>query len=111
MVNEQALADGSAGVDLDAGAAAAMLADPPGEEEPLVLVQPVCNAVVHQNVKARVQQNDLQHAARGGVLALDVPCVVQQTHGDVLSFLMPVPETQANSPDLIIIAQQVWNVQ
>ncbi len=38
VINEQASADGGTGVDLDAGAAAAMLADPPGQKEPLVLV-------------------------------------------------------------------------
>ena len=67
-----------------------MLADPPGQKEPLVLVQPVRNAVVYQNVKARIQQNDLQHVACSGVLALDVPRVLQQTHGKTLSFLIPM---------------------
>ena len=38
VINEQASADGGTGVDLDAGAAAAMLADPPGQKKPLVLV-------------------------------------------------------------------------
>ena len=48
----------------------------PGEEKVLVLEQPVGNAVIDQNVKARVKQYDLQHAARCGVLALDVPRVL-----------------------------------
>ena len=46
VVDEQAPADGGTGVDLDAGAAASVLADPPGQKEPLVLVQPVRNAVI-----------------------------------------------------------------
>ena len=103
VVDEQAPADGSTGVDLDAGAAASVLADPPGQKEPLVLVQPVRNAVIDQNMKTGVQQNDLQHAACGGVLALDVPCIFQQTHEESsLSCVHVVP---------IIIAQPGWNVQ
>ena len=47
-----------------------------GEECDLVIEQPVGNAVIDQNVKARVKQDDLQHAARCGVLALDVPRVL-----------------------------------
>ena len=38
----------------DAGAAAAMLADPSCQKKVLVLVQPMRNAVVHQNVESRV---------------------------------------------------------
>ena len=38
VINEQASADGGTGMDLDAGAAASVLADPPGQKEPLVLV-------------------------------------------------------------------------
>ena len=77
VVDEQTLADGGTRVDLDAGAVAAMLADPSCQKNVLVLVQPVRDAVVDQDVKAGVQQNDLQHAACGGVLALDVPCILQ----------------------------------
>ena len=90
VIDEQASADGGTGVDLDAGAAASVLADPAGKEKALVPVQPVRNAVIHQNVKARIQQNDLQHVACSGVLALDVPRVLQQTHGKTLSFLIPM---------------------
>ena len=67
-----------------------VLADPAGKEKALMPVQPVRNAVIHQNVKARIQQNDLQHVACSGVLALDVPRVLQQTHGKTLSFLIPM---------------------
>ena len=77
MVDKQTLADGGTRVDLDAGAVAAMLADPSCQKKVLVLVQPVRNAVVHQNVESRVQQHYLQHAACGGVLALDVPRVLK----------------------------------
>ena len=76
VVDEQALADLRAGVDLDAGLMPAPLADPSGKEEVLVLEQPVGNAVIHQNVKARVKQDDLQHRACRRVLALDVPRVL-----------------------------------
>ena len=54
-----------------------VLADPSRQKKVLVLVQPVRNAVVHQNVESRVQQHYLQHAACGGVLALDVPRVLK----------------------------------
>ena len=77
VVDKQTLADGGTRVDLDAGAVAAMLADPAGQEKVPVLIQPVGNAVVDQDMEAGVQQDDLQHAACGGVLALDVPCVFQ----------------------------------
>ena len=77
VVDKQTLADGGTRVDLDAGAVAAMLADPSCQKKVLVLVQPVRNAVVHQNVESRVQQHYLQHAACGGVLALDVPRVLK----------------------------------
>ena len=52
------------------------LADPAGEEKVFVLEQPVGNAVIDQNVKARVKQDDLQHRACRRVLALDVPRVL-----------------------------------
>ena len=77
VVDEQPAADGGAGVNLDAGLVAAPLADPPGQEKVAPLVQPVGDAVVHQDVKARVQQHDFQHGACGRVLALDVAGVVK----------------------------------
>ena len=52
VIDEQASADGGTGVDLDASAAASVLADPAGKEKALMPVQPVRNAVIHQNVKA-----------------------------------------------------------
>ena len=63
VVDEQTLADGGTGVDLDAGAVASVLADPPRKEEMLVLIQPMGDAVIDQNVKTGVQQNDFQHTA------------------------------------------------
>ena len=54
-----------------------IVADPPGQEKVAPLVQPVGDAVVHQDVKARIQQYDLQHGACGRVLALDVAGVVK----------------------------------
>ena len=77
VVDKQTLADGGTRVDLNAGAVAAMLADPPCQKKVLVLVQPVRDTVIHQNVESRVQQHYLQHAACGGVLALDVPRVLK----------------------------------
>ena len=80
MVDEQALADLRARVDLDARLMPSPLADPPGQKKVLVLVQPVCYPVIHQNVEPRVEQNHLQHTACGGVFPLNVSCVLQQTH-------------------------------
>ena len=54
VVDEQTLADGGTGVDLDAGAVASVLADPPRKEEMLVLIQPMGDAVIDQNVKTGV---------------------------------------------------------
>jgi hypothetical protein len=34
------------------------------------------DAMIDQNVKAGVQQNDLQHAARGGVFVLNIASVL-----------------------------------
>ena len=70
VVDEQALADLGTRVDLDARFV-------PGQEKVLVLIQPVCYPVIHQNMETGVEQNDLQHVARGGVFALDVACVLQ----------------------------------
>ena len=84
MVDEQVFADHCPGVDLDAGLVAAPLADPPGQEKVFVLVQPVGDFVVDQNMKARVQQDDFEHAACSRVLALDVAGVIEQTHGKTL---------------------------
>ena len=77
VVDEQPLADGGAGVDLNAGFVAAPLADPPGQEKVPPLVEPVGDAVVDQNVKARVEQDDLEHGAGGRVFALDIAGVVE----------------------------------
>ena len=77
VVDEQAPADPGTGMDLDAGLMPAALADPSRQKKVPALIQPVRDAVIDQNVKAGVQQNDLKHAARGGVLALDVPCVLK----------------------------------
>ena len=77
VVDEQAAADLGAGMDLDAGMVAAALADPSGQEKVLVFKQPVCDAMVYQDMKSRVQQYDFRQAAGGGVLVLDVACVLQ----------------------------------
>ena len=77
VVDEQAPADLGTGVDLDGGLVAAVLADPAGKEKVPVLIQPVGNAVVDQDMEAGVQQDDLQHATCGGIFALDVPCILQ----------------------------------
>ena len=81
MVDEQPVADLGPGVDFDAGKAPAPLADHPGQEKVLFLVQPVADPVEDEGVKARIQQHHLGQAAGGGVLVPDVLGVAEQAHG------------------------------
>ena len=113
VVDEQAFADLRARMDLDAGAMASVLTDPARKEKVLVLKQPVRDAVIDQDVKTGVQQNDFQHTARGRVFALNIPCVLQQTHEGSL----PFPRCRRPEPGgillscPIIITQVNFNVQ
>ena len=113
VVDEQALADLRARVDLDAGAVASVLADPARKEKVIVLIQPVRDAVIDQDVKTGVQQNDFQHTACSRVFTLNVPCVLQQTHEGSL----PFPRCRRPEPGgillscPIIITQVNFNVQ
>ena len=50
-------------------------------------VQKMCNAVGDQHMEPRVQKNDLQRVARGGVLVAYVFGVSPQPHGVSLLFL------------------------
>src|SRR5699024_9426506 len=67
------------GMDLDAGEAAAPLADHAREKKVFFLIQPVRDAVEDQRMKARIQQHHLREAARGGVFFSHRARVVQQT--------------------------------
>ena len=77
----------------------------PGGPFPAVL-RPPFQRLLPDGLPAAVQmciRDSLQHAACGGVLALDVLCIFQLTHEESsLSCVHVVP---------IIIAQPGWNVQ
>ena len=63
MVNDQAAADGGAGVNLDPGAAAAALGDGAGQKFQIMQVTPVGQAMAADGLDAGVQQQNLQPAA------------------------------------------------
>ena len=71
MVDEKALADGRAGVDLNAREVTGELADGSGGEVLALAVQAVGDAVRRHGVHARVEQKDLHRTARGRVSLLD----------------------------------------
>ena len=61
MVDEKAVADFSARVNLDPGPHAANLGNPASQEFHFVIVQPVGCAVVNQDVKTWIEQDDCQN--------------------------------------------------
>ena len=70
VVDDETAADLRAGVDLDAGAAAAALGDEPREEKQLVIIAPVGQAVTSHRADAGVEQQNFQRAARRGIARL-----------------------------------------
>ena len=63
VVNDQAAADGGAGVNLDPGAAAAALGDGPSQKFQIMPVTPVGQAMAVDSLDAGVQQQNFQPAA------------------------------------------------
>ena len=80
VVNEQLAADFGAGMDLDAGEMPRQLTDEPCAEKPFVPIQKMCDLVRDQHMKTGIQNDDLRHIARGGVLVPDVFCVFPKPH-------------------------------
>ena len=70
VVDDQALADGGAGVDLDPGAAAAPLGDHPRQEGQPVGIAPVGPAVAAHGLETGIEQQHLQGGAGGRVPGL-----------------------------------------
>ena len=70
VVDDQAAADGGPGVDLNARPEAAPLGYPPGQEPPVLTVEPVGHPVIKHRMDALVQQQDLQLGPGGRVPAL-----------------------------------------
>ena len=70
VVDDQALADGGAGMDLDARAVPGDLGVQPGQKAAVVPPEPVAHPVKDHRVDALVEEEDLQLAAGGGVPAL-----------------------------------------
>ncbi len=82
VVDEQALADLRAGMDLDAGHMPRKLRESTREEKVLVLIEPVCLAVVKQSVEALIEEDDLERGARRRVAVADGASVVEQALED-----------------------------
>ena len=70
VVNDQTVADGGSGVDLDAGFPAGVLGNAAGQEIAAMAIQPVCDTVIDHGMNAGVQQEDLQLAPGSGVTLL-----------------------------------------
>ena len=71
MVDEEALADRGAGVDLDAGREAVELADPARQQRHAAAVERVGEAMQPQGVQPRVGGDDLEGAGGGRIAVLD----------------------------------------
>ena len=69
VVDEEAAADGGAGVDLDPGQEAAELRDDPRHQRHSPTVQPVSEPVQENRMKSGVAQEDLDDAFRGWIFA------------------------------------------
>ena len=82
VVDEQALADLRAGVYLDAGHMPRKLRKRTREEKVLVLIEPVCLAVVKQSMEALIEEDDLERGARRRVAVADRTSVVEQALED-----------------------------
>ena len=82
MVDEQALADLRAGMDLDTGHMPRKLRKRTREEKVLVLIEPVCLAVVKQSMEALIEEDDLERGARRRVAVADRASVVEQALED-----------------------------
>ncbi|MPM45711.1 hypothetical protein SDC9_92402 [bioreactor metagenome] len=70
VIDDKALADARAGVNLDAGPKTTPLGHAPGQKLHVVLIEKVGNAVIYQRVNAGVEQKNLQFVAGRGVAAL-----------------------------------------
>ena len=82
VVDEQALADLRTGVYLDAGHMPRKLRKRTREEKVLVLIEPVCLAVVKQSMEALIEEDDLERGARRRVAVADRASVVEQALED-----------------------------
>ena len=82
VVDEQTAADFSAGVYLDAGHMPRELRKGTREEKVLVLIEPVCLAVVKQSMEALIEEDDLERGARRRVAVADRTSVVEQALED-----------------------------
>ena len=80
VVNEELVPDGGPRVNLDAGQVPCQLAYQPCQEKALMAVKKMRDLVCNQHMKAGIQQDHLQHIARGGVLVPDVFGVCPKSH-------------------------------
>ena len=82
VVNKQAFADLCARVDLNTGHMPRKLRQRTREEKVLVLIEPVCLAVVKQSMEALIEEDDLERGARRRVAVADRTSVVEQALED-----------------------------
>jgi len=82
VVNDQTTANGRAGMDLDTGHMPRKLRKRTREEKVLVLIEPVCLAVVKQSMEALIEEDDLERGARRRVAVADRASVVEQALED-----------------------------
>lgn len=82
MIDQQSSADLRAGMDLDTGHMPRKLRKRTREEKVLVLIEPVCLAVVKQSMEALIEEDDLERGARRRVAVADRASVVEQALED-----------------------------
>ena len=82
VVNKQAFADLCTRVDLNTGHMPRKLRKRTREEKVLVLIEPVCLAVVKQSMEALIEEDDLERGARRRVAVADRASVVEQALED-----------------------------
>ena len=82
VVNKQAFANLGARVNLNTGHMPRKLRKRTREEKVLVLIEPVCLAVVKQSMEALIEEDDLERGARRRVAVADRASVVEQALED-----------------------------
>src|SRR5215218_3464300 len=80
VVNEYALANCRAGMNLDPGQESPEVAHKPGEEEELHFIEPVCKSMELDRVTSRVGEHDLEPRTRRRIATLNRPDFISNCH-------------------------------